>query len=128
MLLEMMAMTAANAARYASACGIGGSTCHDVTTQNLMKQPPKTKPPIEFKNLGKDPAGYFVGYLKGKRKKYVEQKERYATPEEAMNALIKVPLNTQHKFLGKKGEITIKLSKKSLNRKPNGRPAYAKTI
>jgi hypothetical protein len=49
-----------------------------------MTQPPT----IEFKNLHRDADGkYFVGYLKGKRKKYVEQQERYDTPEEAMDAL-----------------------------------------
>jgi hypothetical protein len=42
---------------------------------------------IEFKNIGKDPQGYFVGYLKGKRKKYVEQEKRFTTPEEALDAL-----------------------------------------
>lgn len=42
---------------------------------------------IEFKNMNQEPQGYFVGYLKGKRKKYCEQKERYRTPEEALMAL-----------------------------------------
>ena len=47
---------------------------------------PKTA--IEYKNMNFEPGkGYYVGYLKGKRKKYVEQVERYATPEEAMEAL-----------------------------------------
>lgn len=44
--------------------------------------------PIEFKNMSHEPGkGYYVGYLKGKRKKYVEQEERYETPEEALKAL-----------------------------------------
>ena len=43
--------------------------------------------PIKFKNLSRDKDSYFVGYLKGKRKKYVEQAERYETLEEAMAAL-----------------------------------------
>ena len=37
--------------------------------------------------MSKDPDGYFVGYLKGKRKKYTEQKERCASPEEALAAV-----------------------------------------
>jgi hypothetical protein len=46
------------------------------------------QPTIKFKNLHKTPDGrYFVGYLKGKRKKYVEQEELYETPEEALAAL-----------------------------------------
>jgi hypothetical protein len=44
-------------------------------------------PPIKYKYMAKDPQGYFVGYLKGKRKKVVEQQERFSTPEEALNAL-----------------------------------------
>jgi hypothetical protein len=44
-------------------------------------------PTITFKNMNRAPDGrFYVGYLKGKRK-YVEQTERYDTPEEAMAAL-----------------------------------------
>ena len=43
---------------------------------------------MQFKNMNKTPDGrYFVGYLKGKRKKYCEQEEHYSTPEEALIAL-----------------------------------------
>jgi hypothetical protein len=46
------------------------------------------QPAIEYKNISREPGkGYYVGYLKGKRKKYVEQPERYATPEEKLAAL-----------------------------------------
>jgi hypothetical protein len=44
--------------------------------------------PIEYKNMNHEPGkGFYVGYLKGKRKKFVEQAERYETPEVAMEAL-----------------------------------------
>lgn len=55
--------------------------------------PKQLKTPIKFKNLSHDARGHFVGYLKGKRKKYVEQTERYATPAEAMAALGLKPSN-----------------------------------
>jgi hypothetical protein len=54
-------------------------------SKSKLKKPASTA--VEFKNIGKDSSGYFVGYLKGKRKKYVEQKERYPTREAAMAAL-----------------------------------------
>ena len=52
--------------------------------------------PIQFKNMSESPEGFYVGYLKGKRKKYVEQEERYATPEEALRALGLNPDNVLH--------------------------------
>lgn len=46
------------------------------------------QPTIEYKNISYEPGkGWYVGYLNGKRKKYVEQVERYPTKEEALEAL-----------------------------------------
>ena len=42
---------------------------------------------VEHKGTERERTVYFVGYLKGKRKKYCEQTERYSTPEEAIQAL-----------------------------------------
>jgi len=63
------------------------------------------KPKLTYVNTSQDKHGYFIGYKKGKH--YREQKERYKTQLEAMNALVGLPLNTAHKFLTKKGEVNL---------------------